>query len=82
MRGSGKRTHPGAEPSAASAAHGLRPQPGALLGRACPTCPRGVFASKALKRGDVVMTVPLSLALAVRCGRGVVSWPNGPKGAR
>ena len=44
-------------------------QPGAVVGRACPTCPRGVFASKDLKAGDVVMRVPLSLALelTVRC---------------
>lgn len=41
-------------------------QPGAVVGRKCPTCPRGVFASKSLNAGDVILRVPLTLALPVR----------------
>ena len=45
-----------------------RPQPGAVVGRACAACPRGVFASRDLKRGDVILTVPMALALPLPVG--------------
>ena len=38
-------------------------QDGAVIGKRCATCPRGVFASRQLKRGDVILRIPLSLAL-------------------
>lgn len=41
-------------------------QPGAVVGRACPTCPRGLLASRDLREGDLIVRVPLTLALRVK----------------
>lgn len=44
----------------------LPPQPHAVVGRTCPTCPRGVFATKDLKNGDIIMKIPMKLAVPLR----------------
>ena len=36
-----------------------------MVGHACPACPRGVFATKDLAEGELIMRVPLSVALPV-----------------
>ena len=39
------------------------PQPGYALGQACPTCLRGVVASKALREDEVIIAVPQEAVL-------------------
>ena len=43
----------------------LDPQGGATVGRACPTCPRGLIATRPLWEGEGVLQVPVELALPI-----------------
>jgi len=33
------------------------------IGRACPTCPRGMLATKDIEPGELILAVPLALAV-------------------
>jgi hypothetical protein len=43
------------------------PQSGVRVGRACPTCMRGVLAQRAFHAHEVVLTLPFSTMLRFKC---------------
>jgi hypothetical protein len=37
-----------------------------VVGRRCPTCPRGTFASRSIVKDEVVLSVPLRFSVALK----------------
>jgi hypothetical protein len=62
---SGPQRLPVPPPTAAAAARCL-PQKGCKVGRECPTCLRGIVATKDFKTGDRIMKVPFKAVMRLK----------------
>lgn len=69
LGGSGSIAHVGVSPLPPPSRHRSHPCPqnGFQIGQECPTCLRGVIATRDIAEGETILSVPLSLAVRFRC---------------